>query len=104
MGSLNCSQADRHASQADRHPNRQTPKQTDRQTAQQADRWEIGSVGKKQANHGNRRALPDGFEFEKNFDQDWARQWVQAYWVPLCSSAGFVYLLLIYLGRGWMAS
>jgi len=47
MGSLNCSQADRHASQADRHPSRQTPKQTDRQTAQQADRWEIGSVGKK---------------------------------------------------------
>jgi len=44
------------------------------------------------------------FEFEKNFDQGSARQWVQANWVPLCSSAGFVYLLLIYLGRTWMAS
>jgi len=44
------------------------------------------------------------FEFEKNFDQGSARHWVQANWVPLCSSAGFVYLLLIYLGRRWMAS
>jgi len=47
---------------------------------------------------------PMVFEFEKNFDQDWARLWVQANWVPLCSLAGFVYLLLIYLGRAWMTS
>jgi len=47
---------------------------------------------------------PMVFEFEKNFDQDSAREWVQAYWVPLCSVAGFLYLLLIYVGRAWMCS
>ena len=33
------------------------------------------------------------FEFEKNFDQGSARHWVQANWVPLCSSAGFEIIL-----------
>ena len=40
---------------------------------------------------------PMVFEIEKNFDQGWARHWVQANWVPLCSSAGFDLILIVTL-------
>ena len=38
---------------------------------------------------------PMVFEIEKNFDQGWARNWVQANWVSLCSSAGFDLILIL---------
>jgi len=84
------------------HPNRQTDRQPKTQTDRQPNR--IGQWREKQTKMASEGFYPMVFEFEKNFDQDWARQWVQANWVPLCSSAGLVYLLLIYLGRAWMDS
>ena len=85
---LTWSQADGRANP----PSRQTPKligsPTERQTNKQRVKWRE----KKMATQG---FYPMVFELEKNFDQGWARQWVQANWVPLCSSAGFDLILIL---------
>ena len=86
--------------QTDKQTDSPTPKQTNRPTAQNPNRQtaqQDQAVEEKQTKMASEGFYPMVFEFEKNFDQDWARQWVQANWVPLCSSAGFDLTLILSL-------